>query len=412
MNNINKILFKFRIILYNIITFLIGLVLKRDERIILFGAWMGTKFADNSRYLFQYLSSISQEKQYKVIWATRNPLVYKKLEAMGYKTCLCGSATSLYWHLKAGFHIICNSTVRVGNFLPDIDTKFSWGAKKIQLWHGVGFKAVGKASNSEKKQKRKMLKKLPNILSEGGWNNCFVLCTSDYDVWINKTCMNRDDDNFFVSCYPRNCKCLLPTEEEISVTNRICSFHSTILYLPTFRSTYENYKHPLTDATFIEYLKQNNILWIEKPHTASNYDYTSLSETSNILFLKQEFDINTLYDKADLLVSDYSSSVLDGIYKKIPTIMYIPDVDIFKNGDIGFLMDIEQYFKDIIAYNIKDCIEYSKKVQKKEFFNSSRKDLYNKALFDFFSNKPSSYEKTWNDILKVSHQNGQGETAL
>ena len=403
MKYVKKTLFKFRIIFYNIITALIGIVFKRDERTILFGAWMGTKFADNSRYLFQYLSSISFEKKYKVIWATRNYLVYTQLKTMGYNVCLCGSLSSLYWHLKAGFHIICNSSVRVGKFPADIDTKFSWGAKKIQLWHGVGFKAVGKASNSAKKQQRKILQKLPNIFSEGGWDNCFVLCTSDYDVWINKTCLNRDDDNFFVSCYPRNCECLLPTEEELSIVKKIRSFHSVILYLPTFRSSYENYTHPLKDATFFNYLVQNNILWIEKPHTASNFDYSSLNITNNILFLKPEFDINILYDKADLLVSDYSSSVLDGIYKRIPTIMYIPDVAIFKNGDVGFLMDIEHYFKEIIAYTIKDCIEYFESVKQEKFFNDKRKVLYNKAIQEFFSDISPSYEKVWNDILKICH---------
>jgi len=34
-----------------------GLFFKRDNKIILVGAWMGEKFADNSRFLFQYLTS-------------------------------------------------------------------------------------------------------------------------------------------------------------------------------------------------------------------------------------------------------------------------------------------------------------------------------------------------------------------
>ena len=376
---------------------MLGVVLKRDSSVILFGAWMGTKFTDNSRYLFQYLASSNEDNKYKVIWATRSPKVYQQLLSMGYETCLCGSPKALYWHLKAGFHVICNSTVQVGNTLPDIDTKFSWGANKIQLWHGVGFKAVGMASNSMKG--KNTLRKMPLLFSEGGWNNCIVLCTSEYDVWINKTCMDRDDNNFIVSCYPRNCKCIRYTDEEKRILEKVHTYKTSVLYLPTFRSEYKNYIHPLMDPKFVRYLTKNNILWIEKPHSASNFDYGRLELTENICLLEPEFDINILYDEASLLISDYSSSVLDGIYKRMPTIMYIPDVEEFKNADVGFLMDIESYFKEIIAYELTECADLIENVINNTFLTESRNKLYDKAINEFYDSIPSSYARVWNDIL-------------
>lgn len=45
----------------------------RNKRIVLVGAWMGTKFADNSRYLYQYLFANKKKLGLKkVIWITRN----------------------------------------------------------------------------------------------------------------------------------------------------------------------------------------------------------------------------------------------------------------------------------------------------------------------------------------------------
>ena len=38
-----------------------GIFSPRDKRVVLFGAWMGEKFSDNSRYLFQYIEKNKDE---------------------------------------------------------------------------------------------------------------------------------------------------------------------------------------------------------------------------------------------------------------------------------------------------------------------------------------------------------------
>ncbi len=53
---------------------------------------MGEKFADNSRFLFQYLHQEKQELLLKrVIWVTRNKNLKDELSEMGYEVYLCGS---------------------------------------------------------------------------------------------------------------------------------------------------------------------------------------------------------------------------------------------------------------------------------------------------------------------------------
>ena len=390
----------------NISTILYNIFIRRNKKIVLIGAWMGEKFADNSRYLYQYLFHNKKALGLSdVIWATRNPKVNDTLNKMGYKSCLIGTKESKYWHLKAGIHVICNMAYDQVKYLADIDTKYSFSAKKIQLWHGVGFKAVGAASNDAKRNTHKNSvfhgSKLANYLSQGCWNESYVLCTSEYDVWINQTCMNRSDSRFFVSCYPRNCGCIRYLDNEKAVIDKLTRYHTTVLYLPTFRSKYIDYVHPLTDSEFIKFLKNANILWIEKPHAASDFDYSNIDCGDNVLLLESDFDVNVLYEHISCLVSDYSSAILDSIYRNIPTIMYTPDIEIFKNADVGFLMDIEEYFDGLVSKDIDSCIRLLAEVNQNRFFDDKRKDVFIKANTQFFDNIKSSYSDVWESILKL-----------
>ena len=51
----NKNIKKITVIFENFWMFTRSLMWKRDDSIVLIGAWFGNKFADNSRYLFQML---------------------------------------------------------------------------------------------------------------------------------------------------------------------------------------------------------------------------------------------------------------------------------------------------------------------------------------------------------------------
>ena len=43
--------------LINLLVFIANLFIRRDKKVLLFGSWMGNRFADNSRFLFQHLAA-------------------------------------------------------------------------------------------------------------------------------------------------------------------------------------------------------------------------------------------------------------------------------------------------------------------------------------------------------------------
>ena len=401
---------KIKYFLENIYVSFCNLFFRRDKNVVLVGAWMGEKFADNSRYLYQYLyENISELGLKKVIWVTRNESLNSLLNEIGYESYLIGTKESRYWHLKAGVHILCNMAFPSNRYATDIDTRYSWGAVKFQLWHGLAIKSVGGASNEARRlnsQRRKVVQKifhdsiLSNIMSCGGWNDAYFLSTSMINLKANQMMANCKEDRLFISSYPRNCDCvrLLVSEEEAIC--KIRDYAGSILYLPTFRSDHSEYVHPLENEVICQFLQDNNYVWIEKPHPASEYSFDNHGKVNNVMLLDANYDINVLLPHIDMVVSDYSSVVFDAVYNDIPVIMYTPDLENFKNGDVGFMFDIESYCENVIAMSIEKCLIIINEIKEDSYFTEKRLAFYSKMKADFYDNREAKYEQIWSDICK------------
>ena len=398
---------RIKTIVKNIAVGIEGVKLRRDPSIVLVGAWMGSKFADNSRFLFQYLSDNKESLNLKrVVWVTRKPEVVDILRQMGYEAYLCGTKESRYWHLKSGLHIVCNATNRQGHD-ADIDIQYSWGAKKVQLWHGVGMKSVGAIANEHKSigkaggiwHKLKSIRGLNAIMSEGGWGEAFFLTTSEAKLKTCQAIAACSRESMFISAYPRNCHCIRLLPEEERVIQEIKQYKGRILYLPTFRKDHGKYIHPLSSEELRNFLVQNDYLWIEKPHSASTFNFSD-DGFRNVLRLKADFDINVLYPECSVLISDYSSAVFDAVYRFMPVVMYTPDLQEFKNGNIGLTFDIETECKTVICKDLDGLMCYLENAFQGTYLSEQdRLDFYKKYRMEFWSDRDSVYGEIWNDIL-------------
>jgi len=401
---------KIKALILNIFTMMANVFIHRDNNVILIGAWMGTKFADNSRFLFQYLVSIQDIYGYKVIWVTRDSNVYKSLSAMGYSVFMCGSKSSLYWHLKAGIHIICDVATPFDGFKPDIDTNYSWGARKIQLWHGNGIKAVGKSTNqyiriSEENTIRNKIKNiyinlsfLRRITTNGGWSDGYykLLCKSDMDFILFKKKFGVEPSSCIDASYPRVCHVIRYLEGEEKIINKIKSYKKSVLYLPTFRKSGTSFQTPLTNTHLREWLVDSGTLWIEKAHSASKRKDEHI-EYENVLYLDSDFDVNILYREIDLIVTDYSSVMLDALFYYKPVVYYVPDFDEFIKNDVGLLMPFDEIIvgpKVMDIDELADCIEQQ--------INTYSVDSHYTEMRNMFWSHPDwGYKEIWQAILSA-----------
>lgn len=401
--------------IFNMDVALVNIFIRRDSKIVLVGAWMGDKFADNSRFLYQYLH-LNRDKLglKRVIWYTRNQKVYDDLKQLGYDVIKGGTGKAVYWHLKSGIHIICNDSLDFMPIKPDIETRFSWGAKKIQLWHGVGMKSVGEGSNKEKKKKNSKgrisnfvseLVKHSSVFSSGGWQNCYFLSSSRFNGEVNIRIAGCRKENLIFSCYPRNCQCLKYMKTEGNVINCIKKYRRSILFLPTFRDANVEYDNPINNVKIRKFLDENNILWIEKSHPADKNNWNTELQSNNILKLDSDFDINVLYPFVDIILTDYSSVSFDAIYHNIPLIMYTPDYVRFKNGNVGFLFDVSDWCGAFMVYTIDDLIlTLMNCILAPDIYIKERIESYRRLNEIFWDCEDSSYEKFIKDCKLIKYK--------
>lgn len=417
-----RVSLKIKQIIRNISLAIQSIFWKKDQSVVLFGAWFGERFADNSRFLYQYLHDNMDELNLShVVWVTARESIVNELRSLGYEAYMIDSKESRYWHKRAKYHIICNSGYTKvlydlkGNkhiIRGDILGELSYRAIRINLWHGTGgLKAVGMNSNAYKHNRdlHPLIYRVKDFLvfhsrffqlffsQAAAWGRCYQLSTAPIQTKTLYSSDGRQPSMCIETSYPRNCPCpkLLHREEE--VIDAIRKHSSVILYLPTFR-TNSKFQYVDLGVELKDVLKKNDILWIEKAHSAEMVNRTVSSNDDNRITLEPDFDINVLIPHITILLTDYSSVRMDAMFHNKATMFYVPDFDDYCNGDNGFLADPNEVMCGPKLYTVDElrrAIEtyYSKPEASKTHNYPEIRDRY--------WSKNRSLSEIWDDILKV-----------
>lgn len=315
----------------------ISIVFKKNRKYIIFGAWQGIRFADNSRYLYNHFYKYKEKYGLtKLIWISRSKQQVKKINNLGFEACYIYSIKSIYYHLKSYTHIISNYPVSERKRKSDILGGLSYGSLKIQLWHGIGIKKIPYKSGIIN---NRWIRKINNKITP--WKNCYWIASSEQDYFWYQSIFKTSK---ILTVKPiRQYKLDIMFQDEIDKLKFIKSFTYIIGYFPTFRDDYSNYKHPLENEKTLEFIEKNNILWVEKKHLASNYKIIEKSKSKNVLLLDESFDINIILNSLNLIITDYSTIIYDAIYLQKKIILYIPDLEYYKKKDRGFLVDFPSF---------------------------------------------------------------------
>lgn len=406
-SNMNRV----ELLFYNIYLYFRFGLKKRDKHTLLFGSWFGEKFADNSRFLFQYLADNKKKHRInKVVWATRSEKLFNELKTLGYEVVMIGTEESDYYHKTSGVHIVCNAGASFESKKGDIDGKYSYGAIRINLWHGLPGKGVDYASLEYKTREKShpFLMKLYYYMIKikpiralgfqpGGWNDAYRLSTTPFvtDLFIDMTKLPAS--YIIESGYPRNYPVskLLPEENRIIKLIKESSF--TILYLPTFRDNKVDYQNPLDDLSIVQWINDENVLWIQKPHSANRSMLNTRTNNRNMFNLPDTFDINTLLPHIDVVLTDYSSVCFDAMYHNKPVVYYVPDLKQYMESDRGFVISPNEFLAGPKSSNTEELLMHLKSVR----INRMREMP---PMYYSFREKIWNYDKkmedVWEDICK------------
>lgn len=331
---------------------------KRKENRIIFGAWNGDKYSDNSKYMFEFLKD---NKEYELIWCGKKEIEDQIPKGENIYFVEHGSWKANYYAATSKYAFITHSQNDISKF------NLLKGAKIIQLWHGTGIKNLVPSKKNKDRFIYRMRMKIQFIIRR-------------YDYFISSSEANKrrnlkafksygiNSNNVISSGQPRNDLFFNFRDDDVErIRNDYFEKYSIpkdkkiITYLPTFRKDKsEQFLFSTLSGQALEQLenilKKHNTILLEKVHHQDiNNNKESKNNNRYVYNIGEFYNIDTqeLLLTSDMLITDYSSCYMDYILLDRPVIHFAYDYEKYKNKDKGFYYD----FNDIVSGDIVENIE-------------------------------------------------------
>lgn len=290
-------------------------LLPRDRNFIVFGAWDGTRYDDNSRTLFEYC--LTDRPDLRCIWHTGNPEVEQEMKEKGLPVCRIQSFKA-WWNICRARYIVHTDSYKDYGW-----DAFTGGARVINLWHGVGPKRFGFDIRKAPTAFGKYLIRLEHLV---GRHYYFSTSPAISNRYIHA--FLADSPHIFNRGQARNDYFFVPHENPLR--NRF-SGKKIVVYMPTFRGEGKN-RLPmdldsLMDLPALNALcEKTDMVFLVKFHQWTKGHVSDLYP--NIMVLNDNsLRVQMLLDAADILVTDYSSCFVDHLLLDRPQIFFAYDLD-------------------------------------------------------------------------------------
>jgi CDP-glycerol glycerophosphotransferase (TagB/SpsB family) len=307
--------------LLNFFTRLIILLIPRNKNIWIFGAWYGTKYSDNPKFLFEF--TVRECKDIKAIWICKEKSLHLKLKSEGLASVYAYSLKGIYYHCRAGVAIInqsCESDL--------IGCLISWNVKLVQLWHGIPLKKIG----------------LDAITTVGGFRTAFrglkrslgleydLVTSTGHECSVKfESAFLLTGDEIKITGFPRN---------EVFNQKRTPSksFLFKCIYMPTFRGFPGSEFTLLKETELSKINSQLEAKGIEitiRPHPVNvlTERYISLVSSLSNIKISNCDDIYSDIGTYDCLITDFSSIYFDFLLSNKPIVFFPYEMDNYKKND-------------------------------------------------------------------------------
>ena len=157
---------------------------RRDNKVIIFGAWFGNKYDDNPKYMFEYVCAFRRDLE--AYWITPNVDVFNKIKKLGLPVLLSSSEKAKKIAKKAKYLVVSNNIV--GGECGYELSKYLGGITMINTWHGVPLKKIMYDDNITKDKNRPFLSMISDTLDAIFIRNIYHICTSENFKNIYSSC--------------------------------------------------------------------------------------------------------------------------------------------------------------------------------------------------------------------------------
>lgn len=378
---------KIKLTLVRMIARLAPLVSK-DEKLVLFGAMSGHYYADNAKYLFEWLIANKDKEEIRPVWITRNYRLFKILKKKRYPVRYAFSIGAIRALFRANIAVFTNN-------MNDFSLHYSMVPKDLKLLslrHGKSVKKVRFA-----REKHKIDTEEAQNRRVEGEQTVYALSTSPFISDIQEACLQIGRKKHVVTGYPRNDALFHKnkrTEKLVKHLGINVNQSKLILYAPSWRhGRNPTIFFPFDDfhsGTLHRFLETGSFQLIIRPHKNDLDD----ENTQNILrqiskgrtrikILGHDVvpDVNALLPYIDVLLSDYSGIYHDYLLLDRPMIFIPYDYEEFKEEN-GFMYDYYDYLPGPAVTSQKGLQEALKKISnKQEEYSKKRAILRDKVHY-------------------------------
>ena len=308
---------------------LLSSAIHKDHDLVIFGAWFGEKYSDNSKSLFEYALIANGKKCY---WVTKSKKLYDYLSENGVPVVLRNSIEGIILQLLAG--VAFSSTGK-----HDFNPMLLGSCYHVELWHGVGGgKKIGYDNESFKKSMDNWRCRLYERIEKYPYRNHYYISTSSEMTQVFKSAFRTDEKHIIMAGQPRNDMFFDSSYKIKSFESRQFADMKVITYLPTHRlEGKEKIKcSSLFDFSALnDFCISNNCIFIIKKHFYHKDEVEDVSLYSNIIDWtnKPGIDTNELLMVSDYLISDYSSVTADYLLLERPIFYYCYDLEEYLEKD-------------------------------------------------------------------------------
>lgn len=342
------------------------MLIPRNKKIVVFGAWLGEKYADNTKALFE---CANKRKNIRAIWISKNRDVVEEVRKLGYEAYYYTSFKGIAVQLRAKY-------VFVTNGISDVNHAFLGRAIFINLWHGVPLKRIG-YDDTYARNWDSLPRKIRDFIVGVALGREYVVATSETIANIYESAFRRPKEKILCLGQSRNDVFFRPRKKQWFEGKRI------ILYAPTHR---KEGKEKMALSKLFDLAKWNafcetyDYYFVIKKHFYHKGEQENLEQYARILDVTgQTFDTQLLLMETDILITDYSSIYIDYMLLNRPILFYAYDYETYLKEDRQMYFDYESVTPGAIAttdHELLKELEYC--IVNRNYHMEKRQDILEK----------------------------------
>lgn len=286
----------------------------------------GNSYGDSIKCLSDYLAV--HHPDVEIVWAFSSGF---------FKAADCPHKSVQLYSFRYYFHILTSKYILSNARLNQRMLHKRKGQVYLQTWHGTALKKLGTDIDKKRSAWKELLR--PSVFKHDVSHTDIMISGSTFmsgvfrdkflfkgELW--ETGMPRND--IFFHDHPE-------IVEHVRQEYGIADEAQIILYAPTFRNDRQFTYYDFDYQTFCELWQRRTgkpCVFMVRLHPILLYKSAELGRLfgKEVINVSAYPDMQELLYTADVLVTDYSSSMFDIMLMHKPVVLYTPDADTYSNG--------------------------------------------------------------------------------